>query len=218
MVRKDVDLNSAPVSVLPAGTFVWVEEAQGRRVRVAHPVDGWSSLRTADGLVILQRDGSRSHQHHMSEVDALLMKDKNFLSATQRLKDVQGKLNEARDRLGSTLDRLKSQELTKQVTGKATEVIAEVPALEQQAVAGAHQAVTKVVKPQGVKNFLEGLLRQPGVQHIVEGAEDAATSTAEHAAAGMAGAGAGDGLERAVKAQAEAGGQQLAQAADDALD
>jgi len=54
VVRSKRQLNSPQVRILTAGLKVRVVETMGRRARIDDPVEGWTSLQSADGIQILE--------------------------------------------------------------------------------------------------------------------------------------------------------------------
>eukprot|EP01084_Bolivina_argentea_P126207 223496_1 len=52
--RKKKSITSQHLGNLSIGTIVRVEEIDGRRCRISSPINGWMSLRTANGQSILQ--------------------------------------------------------------------------------------------------------------------------------------------------------------------
>jgi len=55
IVRKDVDLASERLRILPMGSKVFVSEIKGRRVRISQPIGGWCSLTSSNGDTILEK-------------------------------------------------------------------------------------------------------------------------------------------------------------------
>lgn len=53
IVRKNVELESERLRILPMGSRVHVIEKKGRRVRIDQPINGWCSLLSSTGDVIL---------------------------------------------------------------------------------------------------------------------------------------------------------------------
>lgn len=56
IVREDRDMQSPRVGVLTVGDRVFAVERHGRRVRIEHPLRGWTSMETAEGVDILRPD------------------------------------------------------------------------------------------------------------------------------------------------------------------
>jgi len=54
VVRRERELNSSQVRILPAGLKVRVVEIMGRRARIDDPAVGWTSLSSATGIQILE--------------------------------------------------------------------------------------------------------------------------------------------------------------------
>lgn len=214
MVRTSAEMDSAPVSILPVGTYVWVTEGQGRRVKVVHPVEGWCSTRTADGLEILRKDRSKED---LSDVDALLMKDKKFLATQQRLQDVQKKLAEAKKKLEASIANLQSNKVGKVVIGDTEQLIALAPSLKQKAFEGATDALHRVVKPEEAKDFLGNLLDQPKLKVFMRDAEAEATSATEGVVTKFAQTPLAGRLSSQVEAGARVQGEEFARAAGQAM-
>ena len=55
-VRKDVNLDSPLVANLEKDTVVDVIEVKGRRAHIVSPVDGWGSIKTETGYVIMKKE------------------------------------------------------------------------------------------------------------------------------------------------------------------
>lgn len=55
IVRKGVELESERLRILPMGSRVNVVEKKGRRVRIDQPINGWCSLLSSTGDVILSQ-------------------------------------------------------------------------------------------------------------------------------------------------------------------
>jgi hypothetical protein len=55
-IRKDVNLDSPLVANLEKDTVVDVSEVRGRRAHVIFPVDGWGSIKTETGYVIMRKE------------------------------------------------------------------------------------------------------------------------------------------------------------------
>lgn len=53
IVRKDKDLSSERLRILPMGSRVYVVEIVGRRVKIKQPIEGWCSLQSSNGDKIL---------------------------------------------------------------------------------------------------------------------------------------------------------------------
>merc|ERR1719183_1740490 len=71
LVRSGQDTSSGQVHQLSANEVVSIVEICGRRARLVHPVDGWISLETKDGVQImrqctLQRKGAKAEAFEAS--------------------------------------------------------------------------------------------------------------------------------------------------------
>merc|ERR1719330_2340897 len=53
IVRATRELESARLRILPMGSRVNVIEVNGRRVRIDQPIDGWCSIESSNGDLIL---------------------------------------------------------------------------------------------------------------------------------------------------------------------
>jgi len=55
IVRKGVELDSERLRILPMGSKVFVEEVQGRRVKISSPIVGWCSKKSSTMDTILEK-------------------------------------------------------------------------------------------------------------------------------------------------------------------
>jgi len=60
IVRKGIELDSERLRILPMGSRVFVEEVNGRRVRITSPIAGWCSKKSSTDDVILEKTASVS--------------------------------------------------------------------------------------------------------------------------------------------------------------
>mmetsp|Transcript_11529 Transcript_11529/g.25355 ORF Transcript_11529/g.25355 Transcript_11529/m.25355 type:complete len:325 (+) Transcript_11529:96-1070(+) len=175
MVRKEMDLNSHPILVLPEGALVWIEEIQGRRARVARPVTGWCSVRTADGLELLSREEFRSNST-ADQVDALLMTDSKFVTSRKRLEELQTRLAYTKNKLSKSVDQLKLQKRVNQLHEAVHIAVNQAPQLGQQGT----KVLEKVVHKEKAQSLLDAILEEPKVKGLINSAEDSAAHSAQH--------------------------------------
>mmetsp|Transcript_6129 Transcript_6129/g.9244 ORF Transcript_6129/g.9244 Transcript_6129/m.9244 type:complete len:172 (+) Transcript_6129:81-596(+) len=62
-VRKDVNLDSPLVANLEKDTIVDVSAVKGRRAHIVSPVDGWGSIKTETGYVILKKEDGEIYRY-----------------------------------------------------------------------------------------------------------------------------------------------------------
>lgn len=62
-VRKDVNLDSPLVANLEKDTVVDVIEVKGRRAHIVSPVDGWGSIKTETGYVIMKKEDGEIYKY-----------------------------------------------------------------------------------------------------------------------------------------------------------
>lgn len=105
-VRVGEALESAKVDTIKAGSLVYVAEVRGRRAHIQRPVEGWMSVRTADGVKILRLDTTYQADADPEGIRAALRSQK-VRDATERLKESQTKLTAVRAKLLDSLKLLK---------------------------------------------------------------------------------------------------------------
>jgi hypothetical protein len=64
-VRKDINLDSPLVANLEKDTIVDISTIKGRRARIVSPVEGWSSIKTETGYVILKKEGGEMYKYRI---------------------------------------------------------------------------------------------------------------------------------------------------------
>lgn len=64
-VRKDVNLDSPLVANLEKDTIVEVVEVRGRRAHIISPVDGWGSVKTETGYVIMKKEDGEVYKYRI---------------------------------------------------------------------------------------------------------------------------------------------------------
>mmetsp|Transcript_24926 Transcript_24926/g.42174 ORF Transcript_24926/g.42174 Transcript_24926/m.42174 type:complete len:173 (+) Transcript_24926:131-649(+) len=64
-VRKDINLDSPLVANLEKDTIVDISTIKGRRARIVSPVEGWSSIKTETGYVILKKEGGDMYKYRI---------------------------------------------------------------------------------------------------------------------------------------------------------
>ena len=64
-VRKDINLDSPLVANLEKDSIVDISTIKGRRARIVSPVEGWSSIKTETGYVILKKEGGEMYKYRI---------------------------------------------------------------------------------------------------------------------------------------------------------
>jgi hypothetical protein len=64
-VRKDINLDSPLVANLEKDSIVDVSTVKGRRAHIVSPVEGWSSIKTETGYVILKKEGGDIYKYRI---------------------------------------------------------------------------------------------------------------------------------------------------------
>lgn len=114
VVRDSVSLESEELDVLPVGSRVYVERVQGRRARILHPLTGWVSLSTKDGITILRRD--TSFQTGVNETElAEAFRTPEFLEAAEELQVASQKLDNLKQHLVEMLNTVDPEHLQKRL-------------------------------------------------------------------------------------------------------
>jgi hypothetical protein len=62
-VRKDINLDSPLVANLEKDTIVEVSTVKGRRAHIVAPVDGWCSVKTETGYVIMKKEDGEVYKY-----------------------------------------------------------------------------------------------------------------------------------------------------------
>lgn len=69
MVRKDIELDSAPVHGLRRGDLVTCVDISGRRAKIIDPVEGWVSIKTQDNEAILEMTIAPDKRTQVSQME-----------------------------------------------------------------------------------------------------------------------------------------------------
>ena len=64
-VRKDINLDSPLVANLEKDSIVDISTIKGRRAHIVSPVEGWSSIKTETGYVILKKEGGEMYKYRI---------------------------------------------------------------------------------------------------------------------------------------------------------
>jgi len=158
-------MDSDEVKILPPGSLVYVREVQGRRAHVLKPVRGWMSLRTADGFELLRPDAGVANAS-----DAFYTPE--MRAAQGRLDEAQRNLTAMQHKLQGAVKKLRSQPLVKHVEKKSQEISRAVTGQAPKLEKAIQQELSKVVRPDGAKHFLDNLGKQPGFRGIAQGAKE----------------------------------------------
>lgn len=87
MVRKAIELDSAPVHGLRRGDLVTCVDLSGRRARIIDPVEGWVSTRTGDNELILEPTIAPDKHIQVSLMEKRFDKLKSEQQQNQQLDD-----------------------------------------------------------------------------------------------------------------------------------
>lgn len=122
IVRATKDLDSARLRILPMGSRVNVVEVVGRRVKIDQPIDGWCSIESSNGDLILSKTQDEAPADHNDEGKEAF--DTNDFQQQQRqINEFQGELSELRKKVEQANQKKKeaqknevlSEELKKEV-------------------------------------------------------------------------------------------------------
>mmetsp|Transcript_1296 Transcript_1296/g.2109 ORF Transcript_1296/g.2109 Transcript_1296/m.2109 type:complete len:172 (+) Transcript_1296:157-672(+) len=64
-IRRDVNLDSLLVANLEKDTIVDVSIVKGRRAHIVSPVDGWGSIQTETGYVIMKKEDGMTYRYRV---------------------------------------------------------------------------------------------------------------------------------------------------------
>jgi len=124
IVRATKELESARLRILPMGSRVNVVEISGRRVRIDQPIDGWCSIESSNGDLILspaeESDAAdKSFEHEETYMTARAQQLANELTELKALREQVraqklveeevGKTNEAAIKLEENVQELEAQ-------------------------------------------------------------------------------------------------------------
>mmetsp|Transcript_107632 Transcript_107632/g.278646 ORF Transcript_107632/g.278646 Transcript_107632/m.278646 type:complete len:308 (+) Transcript_107632:73-996(+) len=122
-VRRGVGLDTEEVKVLPAGSLVWVAEAQGRRARISRPVEGWMSLRSADGVEILRPDMTYDAPLNSTSLVAML-RSRRLREDNRKLQEVAANMTKKQRELMDAIKTLRKNDAVRKVEAGAAKVAA----------------------------------------------------------------------------------------------
>ena len=71
-IRVEENIASRIMCTLTVGTIVTVAEVRGRRCRLSDPVQGWGSLETETGYVIIEPMGEQQPSYRVSNPDGVV--------------------------------------------------------------------------------------------------------------------------------------------------
>jgi len=118
IVRKEQDLSSERLRILPMGSRVFVIEIVGRRVKIKQPIEGWCSLQSSNGDKILSHLETTASdaqlktptaaviEQRKKERDAAFGKDKDALE--QEIEDMRLALQRKEKNIGKLMNAMKS--------------------------------------------------------------------------------------------------------------
>jgi hypothetical protein len=73
-VRKDINLDSPLVANLEKDTIVDVCVVKGRRAHIVSPVDGWASVKTETGYVIMKKEDGEIYRYKIVLKDGAVIR------------------------------------------------------------------------------------------------------------------------------------------------
>lgn len=112
IVRATKDLDSARLRILPMGSRVNVVEVVGRRVKIDQPIDGWCSIESSNGDLILSKTQDEAPAAHNDEGKEAFDTDRVEYQQQQRqINEIEGELSELRKKVEEA--NLKKQEAQK---------------------------------------------------------------------------------------------------------
>lgn len=131
IVRQTKELDSSRLRILPMGSRVNVVDVVGRRVKIDQPIDGWCSIESSNGDLILSKISDEPVLVQGEEGKGVFETDQDFYN--DRAKEVEEELKELQSlRLQLEEARNKTQEVAKNESLSA-ELNKEVADLESQA-------------------------------------------------------------------------------------
>lgn len=131
IVRATKDLDSARLRILPMGSRVNVVEVVGRRVKIDQPIDGWCSIESSNGDLILSKTQDEAPAAHNDEGKEAFDTDRVEYQQQQRqINEIEGELSELRKKVEEA--NIKKKEAQKNVV-LSEELKQEVGALESKA-------------------------------------------------------------------------------------
>jgi len=100
IVRATKDLDSARLRILPMGSRVNVVEVVGRRVKIDQPIDGWCSIESSNGDLILSKTQDEAPADHNDEGKEAFDADRvDFQQQQRQINEFQGELSELRKKV-----------------------------------------------------------------------------------------------------------------------
>jgi len=100
IVRATKDLDSARLRILPMGSRVNVVEVVGRRVKIDQPIDGWCSIESSNGDLILSKTQDEAPAAHNDEGKEAFDTDRVEYQQQQRqINEIEGELSELRKKV-----------------------------------------------------------------------------------------------------------------------
>uniref|UniRef100_A0A7S2B8Y1 Uncharacterized protein n=1 Tax=Alexandrium andersonii TaxID=327968 RepID=A0A7S2B8Y1_9DINO len=164
IVREDLDLQSPRVGVLAVGDRVLAVERQGRRVRIEHPLRGWASLETNEGVEILRPDEESADEHagpHESGL-ALMAQDPKAKSAAELIRKRAATFTEIEHKLTNIFQKM--NEFVAQQDGKTVAQVLQTEEIQRvgKAVVGGALELSKRTAQEfsSQKQAAEQLLQQ----------------------------------------------------------
>lgn len=95
IVRASKELDSSRLRILPMGSRVNVVDVVGRRVKIDQPIDGWCSIESSNGDLILSKTHDEAAPTHTDEGKEAFQNDKEYFN--DRAKEVAEELKELQD-------------------------------------------------------------------------------------------------------------------------
>lgn len=104
IVRKEQDLSSERLRILPMGSRVYVTSIVGRRVKITQPIEGWCSLQSSNGDKILSALDASEDNPIKTPTRAIIDERKKKFDAATDVKD-KARLKQELEDLERTLSR-----------------------------------------------------------------------------------------------------------------
>lgn len=137
IVRATRELESARLRILPMGSRVNVVEIAGRRVRIDQPIDGWCSIESSNGdLILSPAEESDNGDKSFSDNQDMQVRANQLAEELAELKTLREKVNQQKQvekELGNT----------QQTVAQLTQDVARLQAEKEKAAAMARQIEMK---------------------------------------------------------------------------
>lgn len=127
IVRATKELDSARLRILPMGSRVNVVEVVGRRVKIDQPIDGWCSIESSNGDLILSKTQDETPTAHNDEGKEAFETDKDFYKdraeqVAEELKELQELRKQLEDAKLKTKEAQKNDMLSEELKRNVEEL------------------------------------------------------------------------------------------------